>query len=325
VSRARALFWKPADPRSLRKPADPSFLFFLCFFCPPRAVESVSARARARARPTKRTNAAAVPQSITYVCKKISLSPLKRAQAFSQRIFSFFFPSPIESPPKTQNFLDKKNKGLPFRTYVEVDPKWQSPFSFGDISLKKIYFQFEIREWFSLPVSAVNQSFRWTTSKTWLYLQTFSSPRKKKKIRCHVKSNWQNGKRGLGCFPVLRSVISIRSQCCDNYIVVFDHFAENKRQFPFKPVELFFHKLPNFFVQYWQCFFPIFLANNIHKIIALGPGANTTTSSYIASAVKIYNATSSLLRFKIKIYSSTLKNALAYNSAGVVVENSRDL
>jgi hypothetical protein len=96
-------------------------------------------------------------------------------------------------------------------------------------------------------------------------------PSEKKKIRCHVKSNRQNGKRGFGCFPVLRSVISIRSQCCNNDIVVFDHFAENKRPFPFKPVALFFHKLPNFFIRYCQCFFPIFGGKQCPQDHNIGP------------------------------------------------------
>jgi hypothetical protein len=49
--------------------------------------------------------------------------------------------------------------------------------------------------------------------------------------------------------------------------------------------------------------------------------------SYNASAVKIYNATSSLVRFenKTKIFSSTLKNDIAYYKAGVVVGNSKVL
>jgi hypothetical protein len=47
------------------------------------------------------------------------------------------------------------------------------------------------------------------------------------------------------------------------------------------------------------------------------------TSSYNASIVKIYNSTSSLVRFGLKkIFSSILKNALAYYSAGVVAANS---
>jgi hypothetical protein len=45
-------------------------------------------------------------------------------------------------------------------------------------------------------------------------------------------------------------------------------------------------------------------------------------SSYNASVVKIFNATNRLLRFEIK-KSSSLKNALAYYCAGVVVVNSK--
>jgi hypothetical protein len=41
------------------------------------------------------------------------------------------------------------------------------------------------------------------------------------------------------------------------------------------------------------------------------PGANPTIASYNASAVKIYNAKSSLVRLE-KIFSSTVKNALVY-------------
>jgi hypothetical protein len=49
------------------------------------------------------------------------------------------------------------------------------------------------------------------------------------------------------------------------------------------------------------------------------PGANPTTSSYNASVVKIFNATCSLVRSEIKKIFSSLKNALAYYSYGVVV------
>jgi hypothetical protein len=47
------------------------------------------------------------------------------------------------------------------------------------------------------------------------------------------------------------------------------------------------------------------------------PGANPTIVSYNASAVKIYNAKSSLVRFETKIVSTSLKNALSYYNAGV--------
>jgi hypothetical protein len=43
--------------------------------------------------------------------------------------------------------------------------------------------------------------------------------------------------------------------------------------------------------------------------------------SYNASAVKIYNATSSLVRFENKNIFFYLKNALAHYSAGVVAVN----
>jgi uncharacterized protein YdhG (YjbR/CyaY superfamily) len=36
------------------------------------------------------------------------------------------------------------------------------------------------------------------------------------------------------------------------------------------------------------------------KIVGLAPGANSTIASYNASVVKIYNATSSLVRFENK-------------------------
>jgi hypothetical protein len=41
-------------------------------------------------------------------------------------------------------------------------------------------------------------------------------------------------------------------------------------------------------------------------------GANPTIAIYNASDVKIYNATSSLVRFEKKIFPPTFKNALAY-------------
>jgi hypothetical protein len=49
------------------------------------------------------------------------------------------------------------------------------------------------------------------------------------------------------------------------------------------------------------------------KIVTNKPGSYPTIASYNASAVKIYNASSSPLRFENKnIFSFTKKNALAY-------------
>jgi hypothetical protein len=48
-------------------------------------------------------------------------------------------------------------------------------------------------------------------------------------------------------------------------------------------------------------------------------GTNPTTSIYNASVVKIYDATSSRVRFEKQNTSSTLKNAPAYYNAVVVV------
>jgi hypothetical protein len=54
----------------------------------------------------------------------------------------------------------------------------------------------------------------------------------------------------------------------------------------------------------------------------LPPGANPTILSYSASAVKIYNAACSLVRFESKRIIFNTKNALhTYYSAGVVVVN----
>jgi hypothetical protein len=48
-------------------------------------------------------------------------------------------------------------------------------------------------------------------------------------------------------------------------------------------------------------------------------------TAYNASAVKFYNATSSLVLLKTKILSLNMKNALAYYKAGVAVVNSEDV
>jgi hypothetical protein len=53
----------------------------------------------------------------------------------------------------------------------------------------------------------------------------------------------------------------------------------------------------------------------------LAPGPNPTTSFYNAGVVNFYNATGSLARFKNQNFYATLKNALAYYSAGVVAVN----
>jgi hypothetical protein len=55
----------------------------------------------------------------------------------------------------------------------------------------------------------------------------------------------------------------------------------------------------------------------------LAPGANPKIVSCNASAVKIYNSTSSLVRYENEKLSSFLKNALAYYNFSVVVENSK--
>jgi hypothetical protein len=60
-------------------------------------------------------------------------------------------------------------------------------------------------------------------------------------------------------------------------------------------------------------------SQNLH----LTPGANPTIASYNASVVNFYNSTGSLARFEIKMFSSSLKNDLAYYSAGVAAVNSK--
>jgi hypothetical protein len=64
--------------------------------------------------------------------------------------------------------------------------------------------------------------------------------------------------------------------------------------------------------------------NNKNKRGNLGSGANPSIVSYNTIAVKIYNATSSLVRFGNELFSSMYfeKNALAYNNAGVAAVNS---
>jgi hypothetical protein len=57
------------------------------------------------------------------------------------------------------------------------------------------------------------------------------------------------------------------------------------------------------------------------EVVGLAPGLDPKLVSYNASPVKIYNATSSLVRFENQKLSSAMKNALAYYNAGGVVVN----
>jgi hypothetical protein len=56
-------------------------------------------------------------------------------------------------------------------------------------------------------------------------------------------------------------------------------------------------------------------------LLAIILGANPTIASYSASVVNFYNSTGSLARLKAKMFSSSLKNDLAYFNAGVVAVN----
>jgi hypothetical protein len=59
------------------------------------------------------------------------------------------------------------------------------------------------------------------------------------------------------------------------------------------------------------------------EVVSLAPGANPTITSYNDSPVKMYNATSSLVRFENQnIFFYFGKNVLAYCNSGVVVVNS---
>jgi hypothetical protein len=55
----------------------------------------------------------------------------------------------------------------------------------------------------------------------------------------------------------------------------------------------------------------------------VGPGPNPTTLIYNARVVKIYNATNSLVCFRVKIIFLRNINALAYYNDGVVAVNSK--
>jgi hypothetical protein len=51
------------------------------------------------------------------------------------------------------------------------------------------------------------------------------------------------------------------------------------------------------------------------------PGANPTIESYSARVVKIYSTTSSLVGFENIMFYFTMKHAVAYYNAGIVVVN----
>jgi hypothetical protein len=55
----------------------------------------------------------------------------------------------------------------------------------------------------------------------------------------------------------------------------------------------------------------------------VSPGPSPTTKIYNAGVVKIYNASNSLGRFRVKIIFLRYKNAVAYYNPGVVVVNSK--
>jgi hypothetical protein len=59
------------------------------------------------------------------------------------------------------------------------------------------------------------------------------------------------------------------------------------------------------------------------EVVGLDPWVNLTIVSYNISAVKIYYATSGLLRFDNKDIFLYLENALVYYTAGVVVVQSQ--